>query len=142
MLSIRNINHGCTQVEKFLNVAECVPIVGMLSSALRVKAAYGQVVFGLGCAAVGGVGLLISALADDEKGQKTFKKVTMFGAEHMIHGALNALRGFGVLLLGTCTFGLGNVQMIVPNMWKEDHFAPFFQYGKYTEEQSKANLPY
>ncbi|MBS4167995.1 hypothetical protein [Parachlamydia sp. AcF125] len=135
------INDKCRLVEKGLNMLECVPVVGMLSSALRVKIAYVQAMVGLASFAVGSIGFVAGMCLRSQKWQKRFKSVLLFGVEHQIHGALNILRGYAVLMLGAGTFGWGNLFMLIPNNFNEEPFGPYFYHYRKGAGGPKLDMP-
>lgn len=115
-------------VEKGLNVAGSLPLVGKYSGALRVVAGKAQYIGGAILFLSGSAGYVASQVTKSDV--KPWIEVTAFGLEHMIQGALNILRGLGEFLIGAATFGMGNVVLLLPNMSQKDKFGPVIPYEK------------
>lgn len=119
-----------TQIEKIFNVAACVPFFGVAFSSIRVIAGKVQLVSGTALMLIGKMGFLVcSQFHSDEDISSKWKTISNLGSEHVIHGALNILRGLGEGLLCFYTFGVGNLVLLVPNLRNEEPFTPFFTYG-------------
>lgn len=117
-----DIDRFLNGIETGFNMAECTPILCIYSGILRTIAGKVQQTVGWIFAAVGGIGLLVSS--DDKWG-----RVCELGFKHMIHGALNVIRGFGTALLGINSYGgLGNVFLLIPNLKQKPPFSPYYDY--------------
>ena len=115
-----------TNIEKGFNIAGSLPIVSLFSGTLRAIAGKIQLLAG---AVIAGIGLIKNLFSPNQK----WANFTALGSELMIHGALNAVRGFGEALLCVSTL-IGNVFLLIPNMVKEDMFSPYFAYGTITNQ--------
>lgn len=121
------IKNTLTNIEKGFNFAGCLPVVSLFSGALRMLAGKIQAVAGAVMAGIGFIGHLAT--------KKPYWKNTMnLGAEFVLHGALNVLRGFGEAALSATTV-LGNLFLFIPNMAKRDKFSPYIPYGSLTEPE-------
>lgn len=122
-----------TEIEKGFNIAACLPIVGTACSSIRAIAGELQLVAAAITMLVGKAGFLISKHYQIEnKTLEKWREISSLGAEHVIHGCLNFIRGSGEALLGSLTFGIGNVVLLVPNLRQDEPFAPAFPYGSIT----------
>ncbi|WP_284452901.1 hypothetical protein [Parachlamydia acanthamoebae] len=140
MLNVQNINQVCWATENVLNVLECVPGVVIFSSTFRIQAGCLQELAAVITLVVGGIGLLGSMyFYKNEESKKRYTFVIHVGTEYLLHGALNILRGYAVLVLSGCSFGMGNVFMLIPNLVKEEKFNPVFVYGSFTDSSSSFN---
>jgi len=119
--------HVFTNIEKCFNIAGSLPIVSMFSGTLRFIAGKIQAVVG---AIIALTGLVNYTFTKD----RLWKDVALLGAEFIIHGALNTLRGLAEALLCARTL-VGNLVLLIPNMAKEDIFSPYCEYGILTDRK-------
>jgi hypothetical protein len=129
MNMIEKIANGCHEIEKWFNLAGCLPFVGIVSGSLRVMAGKVQAVAGL---ILFGIATLMLLAKDQDK---KLEKMEVWGFEFAIHGALNVLRGTGEATLCALTLGVGNVFLLIPNMGMKERFAPCFKYGRFAEQE-------
>ncbi|HEV8053050.1 MAG TPA: hypothetical protein VGP47_11200 [Parachlamydiaceae bacterium] len=115
-----------TNIEKNFNIAGCIPVVSLLSGAMRAIAGKIQVIVGAVIATTGFINLMITQ-------NSRWEKWVNLGSELMIHGTLNIFRGLGEALLCGTT-GVGNVVLLIPNMNKDDMFSPYLAYGTVANE--------
>ncbi|MBS4167994.1 hypothetical protein PARA125_000624 [Parachlamydia sp. AcF125] len=87
------------------------------------------------CLFVAVLGIFAGGCLQDKVLEQKCEVLLRFGEEFACHGFLNAIRGFGVLLISASTSGIGNVIMLVPNWSKSPTFTPFFKYGQLTERR-------
>ena len=124
-----SLNRVLTNIETAFNIAECIPWgIGASAGGLRVEFGEIQGLTGLGVAAIGFVGQLVS----DNKWK--WKKVTNLGLEHARHGGRNMLRGFAAVILGMTPFGIGNLAFLIPNLRNPIPFSPIFKYRTFTRQ--------
>ena len=116
------MNEALTNVEKVFNVAECIPIVGIVSSALRFVLAKVQLAVGIIFLTLG---LVLTLLSQNQR-QHSWVKL---GVEHIMHGILNGIRGSLTFALGMYTYGIGNIICLVPNLIIKPTFSPVLRYG-------------
>ena len=124
-----------TDIERGFNIAAVVPMLGTLTSAVRVTA--GKIQFLAGAIFVSlaeSIYFIASQIGVDRRFLIAMRLLSALGMEFMIHGALNTIRGAGELLLGTCTLGFGSVALIIPNMIHYRNFTPYFAYGTLVNE--------
>ena len=93
------INAHLTQIERCFNMADSLPLVGTIPAVVRVG--FGHFQFNAGCF-VGVVGL-VGQMAHPTS--EKWENITSAGGEHMIHGALNVLRGWGEAIASITVFG-------------------------------------
>ncbi len=128
-INFEKINNTLTKVEKNFNIAGSLPIVGLVSGPTRAVAGKIQFLAGLAFFAIGAVGIALG------KDKKYWTKVASFGAEQVIHGALNCIRGYGEFLLAKC-YGLNFMLFIWQNR-KDVGFEPqFFKYGHLSNQNN------
>lgn len=137
---ITSIHSNATEAEVVFNVVACIPYLGGIGCAIRTVAGKVQIVAGGSVFAFAELALYL-----DTKKQKNFHPLSSsdaraklallskFGREHVIHGCLNVLRGLSELALMGCTYGIGNVLLIAPNMMNRRDFKPFIPYGILTK---------
>lgn len=126
-----------TQVERIFNILGCIPFIGSFSGSLRAAAGHLQVLAGAVLAGAGQIGIFTSRTRHSESEiELKWKMVSTLGAELILHGCLNIIRGYGESLLGYYSLGLANVILLIPNMYKEDSFSPYFAYGAMKEQLS------
>lgn len=132
----KTIEYG-TNLERGLNIAAIIPFLGPMTSAV-IRIPMGKIQFLTGAifaSLTEALHFIGSKFNADKELLKTLRKLSTLGLEFMIHGALNVIRGAGELLIGTCTFGLGSIGLIVPNIVHQRNFAPYFTYGSLLEER-------
>jgi hypothetical protein len=115
----------CTNIEKAFNIAGSLPVISKFSGMLRFVAGKVQAVAG---AIIALTGVINYTFTKD----RLWKNVALFGAEFMIHGALNAIRGLTEAFICIKTL-VGNLVLLIPNMTKDDIFSPYCEYGILTE---------
>lgn len=116
------INKNATEVERSFNLCGSIPFVALISSPLRMLAGQIQAVAGAVLGLAGLIGLAVSN--DTEK----FKQAAHLGLEHVIHGALNFIRGFGESLLATVVFG--SLLLFAYQGTSSNKFEPIVKYSK------------
>jgi hypothetical protein len=120
------LNQTLTTVEKGFNIAGSVPVVGIFSGALRTKLSLVQVISGLAIGIIGFVGKLFS-------NQEKWESLRNAGVEHLVHGALNWVRGNVEVLAGITIVGslaLGAFQLWGREASKNGNgFSPLISYN-------------
>lgn len=128
----KGINSACETLERSLNVVTCVPVLGVFGVVARIKWGEVQAVAGAATAVFAAIGYAASTRPEDKA---QWKKVAIFGGEHAIHGSLSVIKGVAEALLCIATFNFGNPIML---LWRvPNKFAPHFEYGAFSEVQSK-----
>lgn len=139
---INNINSLSTDVEKILNIAGSAPWIGFLAGTVQSLAGQAQAIAGIAIMIISELSLIFAEIsrADlnlkikiDPKVVIKWQILSKLGMELTIHGCLNAIRGTGVALLCSYTFGLGNVILLIPNLSRGRNFSPYFEYGTVTD---------
>jgi len=128
---IQEANKICRFGEKVFNVAECIPVVGALTSIGRIQGSYLQEIIAICTIAAGSFTLMAALVSKNNEQKKSSRKLVVFGAEQLLHGALNTLHGWGALLL--CCTGIGNVFLAIPHLINKDKFGPYVKYGVLTD---------
>jgi hypothetical protein len=127
---ISNVNKVAVDIEKAFNILGCTPFVCVLSGSLRAIFGKLQIIAGILTAALGELALFFcTKRGEDIELTKKWHTLSKLGAEHIIHGCLNTLRGNGEALLGSMTLGVGNIVLLIPNLSLNRNFSPFFAYG-------------
>lgn len=130
---IEKVNSLGIDLEKIFNIGGCLPWLGILSGSLRIVFGKTQAIGGIALTIFSEIGLGVSNLSKvDPNLLPKWQTLSKFGAELTIHGCLNVIRGTGEVLIGTYSFGLGNVVLIIPNLVSERNFGPYFSYGSLT----------
>jgi hypothetical protein len=88
-----------TNLERRFNKLACIPLVAIVSSAVRSTIATAQMVAGLILAGIGLLGQLI------HKSDLKFDRLTSVGGEHALHGLLNSFRATGEFFLSLTLVG-------------------------------------
>lgn len=134
---IVKINFYGTVIEKIFNIAGCMPFLGVASGGLRAFAGKIQIFAGAILVGIGEIGNFVGThtRVPIPEMLKKWETLTKIGTEHIIHGCLNVLRGTGEAFIGSMSFGLANVILLVPNVTKQEHFAPYFLYGTLTNDR-------
>lgn len=122
------LKNTLTGIEKGFNIAGCIPVVAFFSGAIRATAGKVQLLAGAVMAGAGGIGYLATK-------QQKWKNIMKLGAEFVLHGALNVIRGFGEAFLAGATI-VGNLFLLIPNLAKKDKFSPFIPYGTFTNQRA------
>lgn len=128
-LIIRQSYKYATQAEKVFNVAACIPVLGGLFATVRKFAGMVQFTAALITVIVARTGYLIGQhLGSAQDNLDKWEQLTKAGAEHMIHGALNVIRGLGELLVSTYAFSL---LLAIPNYYlmESNPSGSHFKYG-------------
>lgn len=127
--SLNVINTFCAKVEKGFNMAGCIPVIGITSAAFRIVAGKTQFIAGviLGASSLVGMGIVMLT-TKNEKQLRQWQDLTLFSASHVVHGALNCLRGTAEFIVGCSFGGYGNIVLIVPNLLQDDPFTPVYNY--------------
>ncbi len=131
MSIMKSINKACTVVETGFNVAESFPIISFFSGVVRVKLGVIQAVAGSATSLVGliGQGIEHCKRSPNKETILSLKKITKYGSEHTIHGALNIIRGLGAAVLGYTTLGFANLFTFLPfNLTRTPKFSPVYAY--------------
>lgn len=127
---IQRVHATCTRLEKTFNVLGCMPFIGAASGGLRAVLGHIQVLAGAAFAALGEIGVFVCHQRKSEAAlAHKWKSIAVLGAEMILHGCLNIMRGYGEAVLGQYSFGLANIVLLVPNVYKEDAFSPYLAYG-------------
>jgi len=127
---VLHVNSAGTQLERIFNVMECLPFICVVTSWVRGFGGQIQLAVGVGVAGIGELGKM--SIGKDKPLYAKFELLTVLGREQVIHGGLNVLRGMGAGVLATCTMGIGNVVLIVPEAMQG--FAPRVEYGILTDK--------
>lgn len=140
---ILKINIICTDVEKIFNIAGSTPWIGFLAGTVQSIAGQVQAIAGIALMVISELSLIFAEISRvdlnlnikiDPKVVDKWQLLSKLGMELTIHGCLNAIRGTGVALLCSYTFGLGNVILLIPNLSRARNFAPYFEYGTITDQ--------
>ncbi len=131
MSLMRSVNKACTYAEMGFNVAESMPVVPVFSGAIRFQLGFIQIIAGSVTSLVGLIGQGIESCksSSNPETMKSMRKITRYGSEHTIHGALNALRGLAAAFLGYTTLGIANLFTFLPfNLTRTPKFSPVYAY--------------
>lgn len=132
-----DVNKFAIQIERVFNVLECIPLVCVLSSYLRIIAGKTQILFGTLVAILGEGGKLICPKNENAGLFNKFHSLTIYGTEQILHGGLNIFRGVGTGYLAAYTLqGLGNILLVVPNL-NNKFLAHQLQYDTYDKVDVK-----
>ncbi|HEV8051017.1 MAG TPA: hypothetical protein VGP47_00870 [Parachlamydiaceae bacterium] len=140
---IGKINSVCTDVEKILNIAGSTPWMGFLFGTLQSVLGQAEAVAGISLMIISELSLIFAEISRvdlnlgikiEPKAVNKWQILSKFGMELTIHGCLNAIRGTGVALICSYTFGLGNVVLLFPNLSRGRNFSPYFEYGTITDQ--------
>lgn len=121
------LNGLITNIEKTFNMAECAPVLCIYSGILRTIAGKVQQAAGWIFIIMGAFGSIISR---DSKWEDIYE----LGFKHIVHGALNTLRGCGTVLLSINTFGVGNILLLIPNILHKPAFGPRYGYNLFLSD--------
>jgi hypothetical protein len=127
----KDINQGFTVVETAFNFFGSFPVTSAVSGAIRIDLGIIQAVAGL-FTLVGaklGHALESARYSPNSHTLETLRKFKNLGSQHVIHGALNAIRGCVEFALGVATLGIGNILVLFPyNLSKDPEFSPIVGY--------------
>jgi hypothetical protein len=126
---MNGINQSFTHIETRFNQFNTIPVLGIPGGYVRAILGKIQATAGAIIGMVGLAGMLVNQ--DDLR----WRKISQLGAEHLIHGVLNIMRGFSEAVVGVVGLGLagvGSLFLIIPNMCQRDSFSPTFKYGSLT----------
>jgi hypothetical protein len=118
------INETFKNLETSFNIAASIPGVALLSAPLR--ATMGKIQFLAGLA-IGAFGFICSQFSSS----KIWDQYTATGFTHVIHGALNFIRGVGEFMLGM-TF-VGSIGLLAAQSARKERFAPIYDYEQFPE---------
>lgn len=125
-------NKACTDAEKIMNVAACLPFVGWISGYARFLLGQAQAIAGVALAVLSEIGRIMTSQDDGQINLKhKWEALYKIGIEYAIQGCLNAVRGFFESAVGTYTFGVGNILLLIPNQINQRNFAPYLAYGSH-----------
>ena len=114
---LTTINIYAEQVEKGFNMTECVPLVCVVSSYLRVLAGKLQVLCGMIIASVGEIGKIACPTQENPELFRKFHVIAIYGTSHVLHGCLNIFRGVATGYLAAYPLsGFGNLLLLMPNL--------------------------
>jgi hypothetical protein len=113
------LNKVLTDAERGFNVCGGIPVVALVSSALRITASKIQFLAG---AIVGILGLIGQMVSDDAKWENLARK----GLELLAHGGWNFLRGLGEFVVA-CTV-VGSLGLLVGQYLSKNKFEPIYKY--------------
>jgi hypothetical protein len=133
---ILKMNEIGSNIERGFNIAATVPFIGTMTSAIRITLA--KILFLAGAifaSVIESIHFIASKAGADNELLYLLRTLSTLGLEYMIHGCLNVIRGASELMIGACTFGLGSVVLIIPNMAAGRNFTPFFGYGSLVNER-------
>ncbi len=109
-----------TENERFFNIMDSIPAVAIPFSAVRTIMGVAQLAIASAPASVGLVGSKV--VPDNETLQYAHKH----GSQHVMHGALNAIRGLGEFALGFT--GVGSLGLFIYQFATGRNFAPVVSY--------------
>lgn len=132
-----DINKFAIQIERVFNILECIPLVCILSSYVRIIAGKTQILFGTLVALLGEVGKLVCPKNENQGLFNKFHSLTIYGTGQILHGGLNIFRGAGTGYLAAYTLqGLGNILLVLPNL-NNKFLAHQLQYDTYDKVEIK-----
>lgn len=114
------INKLATGIETAFNVTNSIPVIAIPGAALRVNAAQVQLVSAAFFALLGFIGQMV------QSGNSKWKGMFHYSCDHMMHGALNYIRGFGELLLAITI--VGSLVPLIYQLSAKNGFAPIVKY--------------
>lgn len=114
------LNSNLTKLEPHLNVSGSIPIIAIVSGAVRFIAGAIQAFVGMVFATIGLIGMFTNP-----KNHK-WEQMAESGFEHFGHGGMNALRGFGEHVLGLTI--IGSVALFVCQYASPNKFQPIIKY--------------
>lgn len=134
LLDIDAVNNQTNKMyadaEKVFNIAECLPLIGWISGSLRTLLGQMQAVGGIALTTLGELGVyMASENPQDAALKKKWELLSKIGIEMTVHGCFNTMRGTVAAVIGSYTFGAGNLLLLVPNMINQRNFGAFLQYG-------------
>ncbi len=138
MNAISEINKACTITETGFNIAGSIPYVAIASGAIRCKLGIIQMVAASAISLGSIVYQAIEQLRSRPNAQTllSLKKVERYSNQHIIHGALNAIRGFYEAACAIGTFGILNVAIFLPyNLSRTPEFSPVKEYREPSSPQ-------
>lgn len=116
-----SIHQGLTNIERDFNIVGSLPLIGVASGATRHVLGDIQITAGITIGLLGLGGQIVHPF------DKEMQKMTSLGVEHIIHGALNSIRGVAE---GICSITV--VGSIIPfsiQVLSENGFNPRFGYS-------------
>ncbi|MBX7067375.1 MAG: hypothetical protein K1X28_09100 [Parachlamydiales bacterium] len=116
------LNKTLTNVEKTFNFVDSIPVVGIFSSALRISAAKIQIFVSAIVGLFGLIGQLVSSNV------RKWEEITQKAGEHLLHGALNFIRGVGEFLLALTI--VGSIGLLAYQHYSENKFEPIIPYSE------------
>ena len=127
---ILEVNNYLAKTEELFNVTGSIPIVAIVSGAVRALAGVVQSFAGMILGFIGLAGMLISP-----KNYK-WEHLAKTAFEQFNHGGLNFLRGLGEYLLGLTFFG--SIALFVYQGTSPNKFQPSYKYPQKTEAPKQA----
>lgn len=121
------LNNHLTKAEEFFNVAGGVPIVAIVSGALRSLAGAVQAFVGMIFGFIGLVGMFFNPQ------NRKWEQMANSGFENFGHGGMNFFRGIGEYLLGLTI--VGSIALFVCQGASPNKFQPIIKYDQKPEEQ-------
>lgn len=118
------INETFKNLETSFNVASSIPGVALLAAPLRATMGKIQFLAGLIISGVGFIGGHFSS-------SRIWSQCSATGLTHIIHGALNFIRGIGEFLIGM-TF-VGSIGLLAAQSARKERFAPIYSYDHFSE---------
>lgn len=116
------VNKTLTDVERGFNIAGGIPVVAVLSGALRAVAGKFQVIAGAIIGILGLIGQMVSNNA------AKWEHIAQKGLETVMHGGLNLLRGFGETLVGLTV--VGSLGILAGQALSKNKFEPIYKYDE------------
>lgn len=122
------INRTCANVETGFNLINSMPIISAPGGLVRAQLGKVQMLAGATLAGSAALAYIpLSLLGVPERSLQGLRNVVHFGADHMVHGALNTARGYGEFALGFTTLGVANLLFLFP-MNASNDFRPVRPY--------------
>jgi hypothetical protein len=115
-----HINKLATGIETGFNVTNSIPIVAIPGSALRTNVATVQFIAAAIFTLIGFIGQMA------QSGSSKWEGIFNYSSDHMIHGALNYIRGLGEFLLATTI--VGSLIPLVYQLSVKNGFSPIIKY--------------
>lgn len=114
------LNKTLTKTEEGFNFAGSLPLVAIVSGALRMLVGTVQAIAGAIIGMVGLVGMIVNPES------RKWEDISKSALENFAHGGMNLFRGFGEYILGLTVFG--TLGLLALQLTSENKFQPIIKY--------------
>lgn len=131
------INKSLTEMEMIFNGFACLPIIGIVSSALRFVIGLIQTIVGALIYLIASIALHVSRVTAGQ-GASRWQLLQLMAKEQLLHGSFNMVRSMAELSLAVLTLGIVTA---VFNLKREFPFQPICTYcGVPNQEWTRQGL--